>query len=250
MHTEAAQPATPTLPSLGDGVHLLELDQATAGPLHALAVDHVLSTSARPSTPAYWVDAGRTAQTYELSTLAPSPRVLERFQVARGFTPHQHHDIVREAARQANSDTPLVVAPRMDQQYRDADCPAGVAEDLLTGAVDRLDDVAQRYGTPVLVTVVDSSDVAAEDSYVAPLRDIADRILSVEQTALGPRFVGDGVETLVYPVESTPAGDLYQTTLTYWQRIIEKRVRQETTPKSTSTGSTATARSEESAGGL
>ncbi len=209
----------PRLPTLDDGVHVLALDPDQVGPLHALAVDHVLETSARPATPAYWIDDGTTARTYDLAHLAPSPRVLDRLQVARGFTPHQHHDVVRQAARRADGETPLVVAPRVDTHYRDPDCPAGIAEDLLAGAIDALDRTARRYDTPTLVTTDgDAGDVPE------PLRAVADRVLSVERTPLGPRFVGDGVETLVYPVESHPDGDCYQTTLAYWRRVVERRV--------------------------
>lgn len=218
MDMEAAPtaPPRPRLPTLDEGIHVLALDPDEVGPLHALAVDHVLGTSARPATPAYWIDDGTTARTYDLARLAPSPRVLDRFQVARGFTPHQHHDVVRQAARRADGETPLVVAPRVDARYRDPDCPAGIAEDLFAGVLDALDRTSRRHDTPTLVTT--AGDVPE------PLRAVADRVLDVERTPLGPRFVGDGVETLVYPVESHPDGDRYQTTLAYWRRVVERRV--------------------------
>lgn len=214
----------PRLPTLDDGIHVLSIDSDDVGPLHALAIDHVLGANARPSTPAYWVDPGHTAQTYSLSELAPSPRVLDRFQVARGFTAHQHHDIVRQAARRADGETPLLVAPAVDTRYRAADCPAGIAEQLFGGTVDALDRTARQYGTTVVVTTGEENPLAE------PLTEVAERVLKVEQTALGPRFVDDGVETLVYPIESRPDGDVYQTTLSYWRQVIEHRVAHEATP--------------------
>ncbi len=53
----------------------------------------------------------------------------------------------------------------------------------------------------------------------------------------------------MYPVETTPEGGLYWTTLTYWQRIIGKRVRHETTATSTPAEPTTTARSDDLTGG-
>jgi hypothetical protein len=37
---------------------------------------------------------------------------------------------------------------------------------------------------------------------------------------MGPRFVGDEFETLVYPVDD---GAYYQTTFAYWREILETR---------------------------
>lgn len=213
----------PQLPSIEAGVHVLAVDPDEVGPLHALAVDHVLETGARPATPAYWVDAGHTARTYELARLAPSPRVLERFQVARGFTAHQHHDLVHQAARRADGDTPLLVAPRIDTRYREADCPAGVAEDLLAGAVRQVERTSERYGTPAVLTTAADPD----DPLLEPVHEVAERVLTVEHTSLGPRFVGDGVETLVYPAAGD--GEVYQTTLAYWRRVLERRAATRTT---------------------
>lgn len=221
-----AETSRPELPSLDPGVHVLAVDPDRVGPLHALAVDHVLETSARPGTPAYWVDAGHAACTYDLARVAPSPRVLDRFQVARGFTAHQHHDVVRQVVRRADDDTPLLVAPAVDARYRDADCPAGVAEDLLAGTTRQIARVATRHGVPTVVTTVaDSPGDDATGVTAEPVYEAADRVLRVEHTELGPRFVGDGVETLVYPVESRPDGDVLQTTLAYWRRVLERRVR-------------------------
>jgi hypothetical protein len=39
---------------------------------------------------------------------------------------------------------------------------------------------------------------------------------------MGPRFVGDDFETLVYPVEG---GTYYQTTFAYWQQLLAARAK-------------------------
>ena len=56
---------------------------------------------------------------------------------------------------------------------------------------------------------------------------------------MGPRFVGDEFETLVYPVDD---GAYYQTAFAYWQQLLTARATQislEPTSPSTSTSSTA-----------
>jgi hypothetical protein len=39
---------------------------------------------------------------------------------------------------------------------------------------------------------------------------------------MGPRFVGDDFETLVYPVDG---GTYYQTTFAYWQQLLVARAK-------------------------
>jgi len=50
----------------------------------------------------------------------------------------------------------------------------------------------------------------------------ADHHLECEQTRMGPRVVGDGFETLVYPVDD---GAYYQTTFAYWRQLLAARAR-------------------------
>jgi len=51
----------------------------------------------------------------------------------------------------------------------------------------------------------------------------ADHHLECEQTRMGPRVVGDGFETLVYPVDD---GAYYQTTFAYWRQLLAARATQ------------------------
>ncbi len=57
------------------------------------------------------------------------------------------------------------------------------------------------------------------DEFSAPLEAAADRTIGVEHTQFGPRFVGDDVETLVYP----EGHGMVQTTRDYWARVLKKR---------------------------
>jgi len=50
----------------------------------------------------------------------------------------------------------------------------------------------------------------------------ADHHLECEQTRMGPRVVGDGFETLVYPVDD---GAYYQTTFAYWRQLLARAPR-------------------------
>ena len=64
---------------------------------------------------------------------------------------------------------------------------------------------------------------STQDDFTAPVATAADHHLACTQTRLGPRFVGDDFETLVYPVDD---GAYYQTTFAYWQHVLDARASQ------------------------
>ena len=223
------------LPSLDDGITLLDVAEGRGvSVLQALVLDHLLLNEG----PAFWVDADGHATTTRLARLAPSQRLLDRVHVARGFTPYQHYSAVcdlseevnrqiraaasgpdRSGARAAASPrTPsLVVAPAFDAQYRAADTLSKPhARTLQTRAIARLRACADAYDVPVLVTRT------ATDAFTGPIETAAERRLQCERTRLGPRFVGEEFETLVYPV----AEDTYQTTFAYWRQVLGIRAEQ------------------------
>ena len=223
------------LPSLDDGITLLDVDGGRGvSVLQALVLDHLLLNDG----PAFWVDANGHATTTRLARLAPSQRLLDRIHVARGFTPYQHYsavcDLSEEVNRQIRADasapirsgahddsapsTPaLVVAPAFDAQYRADDTLS--ERDALTlqaRAIARLRTYADSYDVSVLVTRT------TDDAFTDPIETAADTSLTCEQTRLGPRFVGDAFETLVYPL-----GDgTYQTTFAYWRQVLGARAEQ------------------------
>jgi len=203
------------LPDLDPGVTLLSVaDGRGLAALHSLVLDHLLTADGD----ALWVDAEGYATTTSLARLAPSRRLLDRIRVARGFTPYGHHAALDDLADAAREDAPaLVVAPAVDARYRDPDGLTDArAETLLARGLARLARLARERDLPVLLTRT------GDDDRGEAVARAADRRLRCEPTPLGPRFVGDDFETLVYPVAD---GAYQQTTLAYWRRVLDARAR-------------------------
>lgn len=202
------RPAIPELPELEPGVTLLDADGAH-GPLHALVADHLLVEGGT----GYWIDCHGHATTHVLADVATSDRLLDRIEVARGFTPHQHHAIVETLFDRRDIDPGIVVAPAVDGQYRDACLHDTERPQFLLRTVARLAGLARRHDCPVLVTR------AVDDAFSEPVSESAKHTVGCESTPLGPRFVGDGFETLVYPQD----GGWVQTTLAFWKDVLTAR---------------------------
>ncbi|AZQ16178.1 hypothetical protein DOS48_15135 (plasmid) [Halorubrum sp. PV6] len=242
------------LPSLDDGITLLDVDGGRGVPiLQSLVLDHLLLHDG----PAFWVDANGHATTTTLAQITPSQRLLDRIHVARGFTAYQHYgavdnlptavnQVIQKSAavtstssRQSSTHsedsslhTPsLIVAPAVDTQYRSDDTLSEQhAETLQARTLARLATYADSYDVPVLVTR------STIDEFTAAVATAADHHLECEQTRMGPRLVGDEFETLIYPVGD---GAYYQTTFAYWQQLLATRATQvglepATPPSSTS----------------
>ena len=73
---------------------------------------------------------------------------------------------------------------------------------------------ADGYDIPVLVIQNERNE------FIEPIATAADHHLECEQTRMGPRDVGEDVETLVYPVDN---GAYYQTTFAYWRQLLAAR---------------------------
>ena len=229
------------LPSLNDGITLLDVDGSRGVPiLQSLVLDHLLLHDG----PAFWVDANGHATTTTLAQIAPSQRLLNRIHVARGFTAYQHYGAVcdlptavnrsiqetssevglqgRQPSSHSDDTSPqppsLIVAPAVDAQYR-ADDTLGEAhtETLQARTLARLAAYTDGYDIPVLVTR------SKRDAFTVPIETAADHHLECEQTRVGPRIVGDDFETLVYPVDD---GAYYQTTFAYWRQLLDARAAQ------------------------
>jgi len=253
---DQADPATEEmlLPSLDDGITLLDIDSGRGVPiLQSLVLDHLLVHDG----PAFWVDANGHATTTTLAQITPSQRLLDRIHVARGFTAYQHYGAVddlltavnqviqkstavtstsgRQSIDQNEDSSPhtpsLIVAPAADIQYRSDDTRSEQhAETLQARTLARLATYADSYDVPVLVTR------STIDEFTAPVATAANHHLECEQTRMGPRLVGDEFETLVYPVDD---GAYYQTTFAYWRQMLATRATQvglepATPPSSTS----------------
>jgi hypothetical protein len=221
--------AVPELPTLEDGVYLLEPEtdgsrsrrETVLTPLQGLALDTALSEGGD----AVWVDAQGHATSHTLSSVAPSERALQRVHVARAFTTHQHHSLVDQVARWLRgepagpfgapaTDRPaVVVCPAVDALYRGGELPTRDAKRQLTRAVAQLSGLARYQGIPVVLTRTRADDFAD------PVAQ-ASTTISVERTKFGPRFACPTLEfeTLVYPGEGT-----VQTTLAFWQQVLAER---------------------------
>lgn len=274
LTNEAGQPTEAVLlPSLDAGVTVLDIQGGRGVPIvHALVLDHLLMRNG----PAFWVDTNGYATTTTLARLTPSHRLLARIHVARGFTAYQHYGAVCDLptaierylvtaadtdaehrdhahhssapdAHQSSTTPSLIVAPTLDGQYRADDTLGGDhAEALQARALARLAASAQKYDATVLLTRTDT------DAFTAAIERAADHHLRCEQTSMGPRFVGDEFETVVYPVAD---GAYYQTTFSYWRRVLSVRAdligRQPApTPTSSAGAADATMASADSAGSV
>ena len=211
----AAQPipheqhTSPTLPSLEPGVHLIDVDDRAVGTIQSLVIDHVLTGA---GSTACWVDSNGMATTSCLTRLAPDMRLLDRIDVARAFTPYQHHSLVSQLPEVVDDTTALVVAPNFEYHYRNPDMRFDVAHDLVEAGVETLVSLARTHEVPILLTRETTAPLSA------PLVEAADSVLDCELTQFGPRFVGEEFETLVYPVDGG-----FQTTLSYWVEILSVR---------------------------
>ena len=212
LESQTAGTPDPELPELESGVRLLDVesDDRATGPLHSLVLDHLLLNDGN----AVWVDAGGHAVSQSLASLAPSPRLLDRISVARGFTAHQNYELVREIPEQIDENTSLVVCPAFDHFYRETETYADEGDDLMLRALATVASVATQHDVPVLITR------STRDSFSDPLDAAATETIQCEQTQFGPRFVGDEFETLVYPMED----GMVQTTLAFWRRVLNARV--------------------------
>ncbi len=200
---------SPELPTLGDGVTLLETTDGTTGALASLVADRVLLGGGT----ATWVDARGRATTAPLARVAPSARVLERVRVARAFTPWQHLSLLRDLGDAVSAETGLVVLPAFDWFYRGDELPDAEGDRMLAEAAALVADLVDRRDLSVLLTRTREGDPSG------PMARLVDDRIECEPTPFGPRFVGDAFETLVYPV-----GDgLVQTTLAFWTRVLRER---------------------------
>ena len=240
---EQADPATEAmlLPSLDDGITLLDIDGGRGVPiLQSLVLDHLLVHDG----PTFWVDANGHATTTTLAQITPSQRLLDRIHVARGFTAYQHYGAVDDLSTAVNqviqkstavtgtsgrqssdqsedssSHTPsLIVAPAVDAQYRADDTLSEThAKTLQARTLAQLATYADGYDIPVLVTRNERNE------FTESVATVADHHLECEQTRMGPRVVGEDFETLVYPVDD---GAYYQTTFAYWRQLLAARATQ------------------------
>lgn len=205
-HTEMeAQVEFPSLPA---GVTLLAMEGRATGALQSLVLDHLLLEDGA----AVWVDARNNAATTTLARIAPSRRILDRIQVARGFTPYQHYAIVEDLDEALTPDTSLLVLPEIDWFYTGDEVRDGEGEAMLTDLLDQLSGIAADNDLAVVITRHQETGLGSQ------IEAAVDERIDCTTTAFGPRFSGSDFETLVYDCGAT-----VQTTLAFWRRVLEAR---------------------------
>ena len=157
-----------------------------------------------------WVDAGGAATTYGLTAQAPDRRALRGIRVARAFTAHQHHQLVRDCIATASGRTGLVVAPNVAALYERADASAAEIDRLFDASIGLLANLADALGVPVLV-----SAPHAGDERRAAIRERASEEIECRRTDLGYAFATDAFETTGYWKHGW-----WQTTIPYWVELF------------------------------
>ncbi len=203
---------TAQTPPLEPGLTCVE--QPDVGALHRLVLGSDVDATEDTTGPSagretLWIDAGGAASTYGLTAQAPTRRALRGIRVARAFTAHQHHQLVRNAVGEASGRTGLVVAPNVAALYDGADASDAEIDRLFRASLELLADLADALAVPVLV-----SAPRASDERRAAVRERADREIECERTDLGYAFATEGFETTGYWQRGW-----WQTTIPYWAEL-------------------------------
>ena len=103
-------------------------------------------------------------------------RVLDRVEIARGFTAFQHYSLLDDLATQVGSETALVVLPELDWFYRSDDLHRGEGERMLSAGVALVEDLHSRSDVPILVTRT------ASVGFNQPVRNVADGVIRCDLT--------------------------------------------------------------------
>ncbi|QLG28939.1 hypothetical protein HUG10_15945 [Halorarum halophilum] len=224
MHTR--RQTSIDLPTLDPGVLLLDIEgELGLEPLHALVVDELLGTDGN----AVWIDALGHARTTTFRELAPHRGYLDRVRLARGHTPWQHAALLDRLPTLVDESTSLIVAPAVDGLYRTDDIPEWQAKELLVRRLATLAGVSRTRDIPVLLTRTHTDGISEV------IGNAAHRELECTNTRFGPRFMGDGHETLVYPQEN----GWVQTTLAFWREVLEHRAQRVDEPVAPATPASA-----------
>ncbi|MCU4800764.1 hypothetical protein OB920_10310 [Halobacteria archaeon HArc-gm2] len=188
-------------PPLDAGLALVEQPDSGAIQRLVLGSDH--------DGEALWIDAGGAASTYRLTAQVPNRQALRGIRVARAFTAHQHHQLVRNAVAAANERTGLIVAPNVATLYEAADASDAEIDRLFDASIGLLADLADALDAPALV-----SAPRAGDERRATVRDLAATEIECRRTDLGYAFATDEFETTGYWQHGW-----WQTTIPYWVEL-------------------------------
>jgi len=207
--TDGSSISIPELPTLDGGLTLVQCEGDPRLVLQTLAVDKLLLEGGD----AIWLGTGHYATIETLTDVAPDRRILDRVQVARAFQAYEHTTLVRRLEQVVDDSTAVIVVPDIDACYRNSDVQGADGQDMLVRSLAPLARIAREYEIPVLCTRT------RDDEFSEPVEAATSSTLVTEETPMGPRFVGEEFETLVYPLED----GWVQTTLAFWRRVLEAR---------------------------
>lgn len=197
------------IPSLDTGITHVNTDTHTTEVIQSLVLNHLITYAGT----ARWVDAGGHARTDTMHRLAPNPRLLDKIQVARAFTPHQHFALVEQLTESVDGETTILVLPAINTFYAGDEVMTGEGEEMLHETLQTLHNIVDEHGIPALITTETCGEAL---SYVA--ETYAARTVSCTMTEHGPHFASDTFETLVYP------GNGYvQTTIPLFQAMLREQ---------------------------
>lgn len=191
------------LPEPDSGLTCLQLPRPRSASFHQFAI-----ASLPQQGITYWVDAASIASTYTLYDLAPSERWLSGLRIARAFTAYQHFSLAQDIVNRVSSRTARLLVPNVTRLYRDDDVPDHEAVDMLGAVVQGLGATAEHYDLPVVVSVSQSDELSET------VLEAADHVIACEETRLGHRFHGDGIETTAYWDDG-----YWQTMIPYWVEL-------------------------------
>ncbi|MFB6245667.1 MAG: hypothetical protein ABEJ03_04975 [Candidatus Nanohaloarchaea archaeon] len=200
---EGSESVVQAHPRLVEGVNLLEKPEGLPV-FQALVADNLAEEAS-----AVWIDSGNQASTYALRSYG-NPSILERVEVARAFTPFQHHRTVEKLESFVTSSTDILVLPAVDGLYADGQLRDWEAEELFAEAWSSIVDLQERCDLKVLVSVSGSPLLSPQ------VESSADRTIEVSETGRGWVYCSAGFDQYGYR-----SGDGVQTTLSLWERRSE-----------------------------
>jgi hypothetical protein len=161
-------------PELEPGVNLVKTRKKEV--FHALVSQRLHSSGGE----CIWVDADNHASTRFMSLEGLDKEV----KVARAFTAHQHHKLVKKAEAQAGERTSLMALPSMNYLYEKDSVPEYEKQRIFAEALRKTAKVSEAHEVPALVT-------ASPGEMEWMIETVSSQIVEVESTSQGPRLETD-----------------------------------------------------------
>ena len=195
------QEAVRSKPDIMKGVNLVQSDSDR--PVFQSLVAGEIQNSGK----ALWVDSGNNCSTYALRK-AGTEDLMRRVEIARCFTPFQHHQMVSELEDFLDSSFELLVVPEISLLYEEGQLNEYEAEELFRETWEKLLEMTEEHDLKLLVSVNGVFSYIVEGE--------AGNTVKVDETSQGARYRSNRFETLLYR-----RGNYIQTTVPYWSHRME-----------------------------